>query len=215
MTAPLDVGARTAGRWTRWYTAGLPGSVGTQRRAEIASDVADHRQTRLGDGWDDRRIARERLWRTVRGVPADLAWRSDVLAAGSRSHPAIRHFVLAVASVASLAVAAFHALFAAYLLGAEPLAEQPLLAGLGGYAEEVGSAGGAVAAGVILALGAVIFVCCLVRPVAPLSANIATITIAMWSVLWFWLGVAPLGIVAVAGTIADMVLRAPALRRLA
>jgi hypothetical protein len=35
----------------------------------------------------------------------------------------------------------------------------------------------------------------------------------MWSVLWFWLGVAPVGIVAVTGTIADMVLRAPAFRQ--
>jgi hypothetical protein len=213
MTAPLDVGARAVSRWTAWYTAGLPGSVGAQRRAEIASDVVEHRRARLDDGWDDRQIARERLWRTARGAPADLAWRADVLAAGSRSHPAVRHLVLVVASLASLAVAAFHVLFAAYLLGAEPLAERPMLGGLDGYAEEVGSFGAAVAAGVILALGAVIFVCCLVRPVAPLFANIATLTIAMWSVLWFWLGVAPLGIVAVAGTIADMVLRAPAFRR--
>jgi hypothetical protein len=213
MSAPGDIEARTVSRWTAWYTAGLPGSVGTERRAEIASDAAEHRRARLDDGWDDRRIARERLWRTARGAPADLAWRFEVLAAGSRMHPAVRDVVLVVASVASLAVAAFHGLFAAYLLGADQLAERPMLSGLKSYAEEVGSAGAAAAAGVILALGAVILVCCLVRPVAPLTANLAIITIAMWSVLWFWLGVAPLGIVAVGGTIADMVMRAPAFRR--
>jgi hypothetical protein len=47
--------------------------------------------------------------------------------------------------------------------------------------------------------------------VAPLVANIATIAVASWSVLFFWLGAAPLGIVAVAAASADLVLRAPAL----
>jgi hypothetical protein len=198
-------------RWTALYTAGLPGSIGAERRAEIASDAAEHRCARLDDAWSGRRIARERLWRTLRGAPADLAWRYEVLAAGSRSYSVIRSVVLLVATASSLAVAAFHTAFAAYLLGADHLAERPFLGGLGSYADEVGSDAAPVAAGIILALGVVLLVAGLVRPVAPLAANIATMAIAVWSVLWFWLGVAPLGIVAVAAAITDMALRAPAL----
>jgi hypothetical protein len=194
------------------YTAGLPGAVGADRRAEITSDAAEHQHARLAEAWSRHRITRERRWRTLRGAPADLAWRHDVLAAGSRSSAPVRGVVLVVASAASLAVAAFHAAFAVYLLGGDHLAERPMLGGLANYADEVGSAGAPVAAGVILALGAVLLFACLVRPVAPLAANIATISIAIWSVLWFWLGAAPLGIIAVAGAVVDMILRAPAFR---
>jgi hypothetical protein len=212
MTAPVDFGARTVGRWTTWYTAGLPGPAGAERRAEIASDVADHHQSRLEEGWSLRGIARERRWRMLRGVPADLAWRYDILAAGSRSSAPVRFLVLAVSSMASLAVAAFHAVFAAYLLGAEQLADRPMLGGLSNYAEEIGSTGAGVAAGVVLASAGVILTGCIVRPVAPLAANVAIVAIASWSVLWFWLGAAPLGIIAVAGAVADSIVRAPAFR---
>lgn len=212
MNPPADAPARSVNRWTTLYTAGLPGSIGAERRAEIASDAADHRRARLDDAWSERRIARERLWRTLRGALADLAWRYEILATGSRANATTRGAVVVVASAASLAVAAFHTAFAAYLLGADHLADRPLLGRLGSYAEEVDSGAAPVAAGIILALGVLILVAGLVRPVAPLAANVATMAIAIWSVLWFWLGAAPLGIIAVAAAITDMVLRAPALR---
>jgi hypothetical protein len=198
--------------WTACYTSGLPGSAGAERRAEIHSDMADHQQARFDQGWSVRRTAREQLWRTMRGAPADLAWRREVLAPSYRSNAAIRAAVLMITSVAVLAVAAFHTAFAAYLLGADSLADRAWLGGLGNYAEEINSAGAAVAAVIVLALGAVLVAGCLLRPVSPLMANVATVTIAIWSVLWFWLGAAPIGAVAVAGAIADMALRAPALR---
>ncbi len=153
------------------------------------------------------------------GCGARFAARPPTCPGASRSSPpargrsaTIRGLVLVLASTASLAVAAFHTAFAAYLLGADHLADRPLLGGLGSYAEEVDSGAAPVAASIILALGVVILVAGLVRPVAPLAANIATMTIAVWSVLWFWLGAAPLGIVAVAAAITDMALRAPALQ---
>lgn len=72
-------------------------------------------------------------------------------------------------SVATLVVAAFHAAFAAYLLGADTLAERAWLGGLDNYAEEVDTTGGAIAAIIVLLLGAVIVTGCVLRPVAPLS----------------------------------------------
>jgi hypothetical protein len=212
MTGPTGVGDRVVHGWTVWYTAGLPGSAGAERQAEIAGDLAEHHDVRLAEGWSDGRVAQERLWRTLRGVPADLAWRHDILAAKARSNSTVRFVVLAVSSVASLAVAAFYVTFATYLLGAEQLARQPMLGGLDSYAEELGSTAAAVAAVVLLASGGVILASCVIRPVAPLSANAVTIAIAIWLVLWFWLGAAPLGIVAVAGACVDMIMRTPALR---
>ena len=63
--------------------------------------------------------------------------------------------------------------------------------------------------GAHLALGTLILTACLLRPFAPLAANIATAAIAIWSVLWFWLGAAPIGALAVTGAMADMLLRVP------
>jgi hypothetical protein len=142
MSSPSTLVHRAIQVWTTCYTAGLPGSVGSQRRAEIDSDLAEHERARLDQGWGIRRTAREQLWRTVRGVAADVAWRRAVLAPSYRSHAAVRAAVLVVTSVATLAVAAFHAAFAAYLLGADTLAERAWLGGLDNYAEEVNTAGG-------------------------------------------------------------------------
>ncbi len=212
MSSPATLVHRAIRAWTSCYTSGLPDSAGAERRAEIDSDLADHQRARLGQGWSVRRTAREQLWRTVRGVPADVAWRRELLAPSYRSNAAVRVVVLAITSVAALAVAAFHAAFAAYLLGADTLAERAWLGGLDNYAEEVGSAGGALVAVVVLVLGAALVAGCVLRPVAPLVANVATVAIAIWSVLWFWLGAAPIGAIAVVGAIADMTLRAPTLR---
>jgi hypothetical protein len=65
-------------RWTRLYTAGLPGPVCDRRRAEIAADV--HEQLA------EARSRRERpamtavvmLSRLVRGTVHDLSWRHEV-----------------------------------------------------------------------------------------------------------------------------------------
>lgn len=64
-------GAAFATWWTDHYTRGLPGDVRDRRRAEIESDVFEQRRAgTASDGavW----------WRTVRGIPADLAWRRTV-----------------------------------------------------------------------------------------------------------------------------------------
>lgn len=67
---------RAAGRvdaavlaWCRWYTADLPDVVAAGRRAELASDLFEEREL-SGAG-----ATGSILWRAVRGIPADLAWR--------------------------------------------------------------------------------------------------------------------------------------------
>ncbi|HUP73541.1 MAG TPA: hypothetical protein VM282_10930 [Acidimicrobiales bacterium] len=202
---------RLARYWTHWYTAGLPPAVAMQRRAEIDSDHAEHTHARQLDGWSPGRIAREQRWRLVRGVTADLGWRRDVLRPAFRSNPATRTAVVAVTSMASLLLAAFHVAFAAYLLGATWLAERSLLGGLDAYADEVGRPiASTIAAVIIGSLGAVLLISAFTRNVSPLLSNATTVCVAGCSVLFFWLGMAPVGLVAIAGSTLDAALRAPA-----
>lgn len=197
--------------WTGWYTAGLPATIAQQRREEIDSDHAEHILARQLDGWEPGRIAREQRWRLVRGMPADLAWRRDVLRPAFRSNAAARTAVVAVTAMASLLLVAFHAAFAAYLLGANSLAERGLLGGLDGYADEVGRpVASTIAAVIIGSLGAVLLISVFTRNVSPLLSNAATVCVAGWSVLFFWLGMAPIALIAIAGSTLDAALRAPA-----
>ncbi len=55
--------------WVRTYTRGLPDEVWVARRAEIESDVHEHRST----GARGAAI----VGRTLRGVPADVVWRRE------------------------------------------------------------------------------------------------------------------------------------------
>jgi hypothetical protein len=178
--------------------------VAAERRAEIDSDLAEHAHCRTVDGWTSPRIARERLWRLTRGMPADVGWRRDVLVPVARSLPIVR------AAVATLALAAFHAAFAAYLLGATWLADRALLGGIEAYADEVHRPVAATIAAVIIStLGLVLFIGGVTRGVSPLLANVATVAVASLSVMFFWLGMAPIALAAIGGAIADAALRAP------
>ncbi len=213
MNAPrTSPAARIEHAWARWYTAGLAADVAELRRAEIASDVADHTDARRRDGWPAARIDAEQLSRLVRGIPSDLAWRREMLAGNAWSNPALRSVVLVTTTVASIFVGAFFVAFAVYLGGHHALADHTLLGGFDNYVEETGRSA-TVAAVVIGSLGIVVAGASLVRYIAPLTANIATIAAATWGILFFWLGIAPLAAVAVAGSCVDMVLRAPAIHR--
>jgi hypothetical protein len=50
------------------------------------------------------------------------------------------------------------------------------------------------------------------RPVSPLIANIAAIAISSWSVLFFWLGVWPLALLVVIGSMIDLTSRTASTR---
>jgi hypothetical protein len=65
----------SGGAFTTWwadrYTRGLPDDVRERRRDEIASDVFEQRHMQaVSDGRSS-----SPAWRTVRGIPADVAWR--------------------------------------------------------------------------------------------------------------------------------------------
>lgn len=71
--------ARLVVWWAGRYTRGLPPEVGDRRRAEIESDVFE--QTHAGDGRGTAVV-----WRALRGVHADLAWRRQELRLVHGSH---------------------------------------------------------------------------------------------------------------------------------
>jgi hypothetical protein len=190
----------------------LPNAIRSERRAEIDSDLAEHHAARRSDGWRAHKVGRESLWRAARGAPQDLAWRHEILASGYRSTSIVRVVVLAVASTGSLAVAVFYSLFGVYLLGRVTLSEHTGLAGLDSYAQEVGTTSGDIGGVAMIVLAGVVVTSCVIRPVAPLVANVATTPIAILLVGWFWLGAAPIGAITVIAALVDMVLRAPALR---
>ncbi|MGB5757930.1 MAG: hypothetical protein WBM50_13520 [Acidimicrobiales bacterium] len=201
---------RFARWWVQRYTAGLPDHESVSRRAEIDSDLAEHAQCRQLDGWAPKQITGERLRRLVRGMAADLSWRHELVTGHCRTRSLVRMSVLSVTSVAAVTLAMFHFLFAAYLLGNTSLAELRFLGGLDNYAEEVGRPiASMIAALVIAGLGLVLLAAGLARPVSPLIANVATVAIAGVAVMFFWLGVWPVALVAVLGSTIDLATRTP------
>lgn len=205
-----DRSARIARWWVQRYTAGLASHNAQCRRAEIDSDIAEHQRCRESDGWRQKQIARERMMRLVRGMAADLGWRRDLLTAQGHFGGFVRTSLLSVTSLASLLLALFHAVFAAYLLGNTSLADQRFLGGLASYADELDKpVASAVAAIIVAGLGAVLVLAAIARPVSPMMANVVTVAIAVWAVLWFWLGMWPIGLIAVVGSAADLAIRTP------
>lgn len=71
--------ARGVLRWTMTYTRGLDASIAAGRQDEIASDLHEHAAWASETGVAPRRLAWSIRLRALRGVPADLAWRSAML----------------------------------------------------------------------------------------------------------------------------------------
>jgi hypothetical protein len=70
---PLPV--RLAEGWVAFYTRGLPSEVRDARRAELRSDLWEHRRHAAADGHGRRRWSLQVGGRVVRGMPDDLWWR--------------------------------------------------------------------------------------------------------------------------------------------
>ena len=70
--------------WATRYTRGLPSEVRDRRRDEIASDVFEELHT-TSEG-----RAASLTWRTVRGMPADVAWRRQEMRAMHANSPGPR-----------------------------------------------------------------------------------------------------------------------------
>lgn len=60
--------------WAFLYTWGLPEDIRRRRRAELESDLHEHRISMRAQGYRPVEIACQVLIRCVRGVPADVAW---------------------------------------------------------------------------------------------------------------------------------------------
>jgi len=67
--------------WADRYTRGLPDDVRERRRDELASDVFE--QLHLAGGEPRSSVT----WRTVRGIPADVAWRRQEMRAMRANSP--------------------------------------------------------------------------------------------------------------------------------
>ena len=71
--------ARGVLRWTMTYTRGMDARIAAGRQDEIASDLHEHAVWAGEAGISPRRLAWSIRLRALRGVPADLVWRSTVL----------------------------------------------------------------------------------------------------------------------------------------
>lgn len=79
--AATDRAAAWVLAWCDRYTRGLPPEVAIERRDELAADVYDQRLDAAHAGLTDEAVARSLLLRSLRGVPADLSWRTHQLRA--------------------------------------------------------------------------------------------------------------------------------------
>ena len=206
---PDDRSTRLVRWWARRYTVSLDQTTSAFRRAEIDSDLVEHDRFRRETGWPAPRIGRERIWRLLAGVPADIGWRHDRLRV--RAWRGVTSIMLPVTTVAQLLLAAYYVAFAAYLLGSSALADQQVwgrspLHGFDGYAEEAGASGVAF---VIAGFGLSLALAALARPVSPVLANAVTLPSAVLAVMFFWLGVWALGFIVLAGAATDLATRAP------
>jgi hypothetical protein len=66
---------RVAEGWVAWYTRGLPSEVRDARRAELRSDLFEHRRHAADAGNGRLRWSLQVGGRMVRGMPDDLWWR--------------------------------------------------------------------------------------------------------------------------------------------
>ena len=77
MSSLVDLAAATTRSWTSLYTWRLPDELGNIRRAEIESDLWEHRQLARVMDEPPLRTGLEMLMRFLLGVPADFTWRIE------------------------------------------------------------------------------------------------------------------------------------------
>ncbi|HUP99234.1 MAG TPA: hypothetical protein VM093_02125 [Aeromicrobium sp.] len=87
------LGPRVALAWVRLLTATAPTEWAAERRAEITSDVYEQLQSAATAGLTPRAASLSVAGRSLRGMPADLAWRLHL-----ELHPARRRWHLTCAS---------------------------------------------------------------------------------------------------------------------
>jgi LPXTG-motif cell wall-anchored protein len=107
----MTVADRTAALvawWVSTYTRHLPAEVAARRRAELASDLWEQRAHGRAVGAPAAAVALSTLRRMAAGIPADLRWRHQQLAAaeGRPRRPGARHLPRTLAQTWWLVLAA-------------------------------------------------------------------------------------------------------------
>ena len=88
MNGPRPLPVRVAEGWVAFYTRGLPGEVRDARRAELRSDLFEHRRHAAAGGHGRLRWTLQVGGRVVRGMPDDLWWRFAQQATGRPANEA-------------------------------------------------------------------------------------------------------------------------------
>jgi len=78
MSAWTSAASQLTRSWVAAYTLGLASTVREARRREISSDLWEHQQDAASDGTRLGAIGLSIVSRMVRGIPADLLWRTNV-----------------------------------------------------------------------------------------------------------------------------------------
>ncbi len=73
----LDGASAIVRLWVWLYTLGLPTALRDRRRAELASDVHEQIADARAQGYRPGETAARVLWRSLRGLHADVLWRLD------------------------------------------------------------------------------------------------------------------------------------------
>ena len=73
---PFAIAAACVRAWTALYTCGLPAGERSDRRREIASDIAEFQRDVGAAGVAS---ASHLMWRLVTGMTADVLWRVEVM----------------------------------------------------------------------------------------------------------------------------------------
>ncbi|PJJ72911.1 hypothetical protein CLV46_2490 [Diaminobutyricimonas aerilata] len=113
MSASRSIEYRRAAQWSRWwatrYTRGLPPEVANERLDELAADLHDHSAHADATGMTGRALAVAIVSRSLRGVPADLAWRAAQrrVVGGARIAFSGRHLPVTLLVIAITASALF------------------------------------------------------------------------------------------------------------
>jgi hypothetical protein len=212
MNEPVTLSRSFAHLWLRWYTSGLEPSVRYDRRAEIRSDLAEHSSCRSTEGWSERRIARERLLRTVLGAPADLRWRREVAVARRRTHSGGPLGALLVwarwewPTLAGVALGAFYLVFALYVFGLDALQEAPVL-----RLFDLGDVDGRpIGATIVLLLAVGLIAASAARLLVSATADIALVCLASPAMPFYWMVVPSLlAVTVIVGASVDLARQSP------
>jgi LPXTG-motif cell wall-anchored protein len=82
-----DRAATLVAWWVAAYTRHLPAGVAQRRRAELASDLWEQRADGAASRTPPAAVALSILRRMAAGIPADLRWRQQQLAAAAQGRP--------------------------------------------------------------------------------------------------------------------------------